>query len=52
LNTIHKVNLSETQLTLLRALLRHKVIFLVIGGQAISTYINSRKTFDLDIELT
>ena len=52
MNPNNKVTLSEPQELLLRALLRHKVVFLVIGGQAILTYTSYRKTDDLDILLS
>lgn len=52
MNPYNKVTLSEPQELLLRALLRHKVVFLVIGGQAILTYTSYRKTDDLDILLS
>ena len=48
----NQLTLRESQLRVLRALVRNKVSFLVIGGQAIACYTAKRTTNDLDILLS
>lgn len=45
------VVISQDQFNLLNALIKNRVTFLVIGGQAIKAYDSTRETFDLDVLL-
>ena len=46
------MQLNEHQTNLVKLLVRHKVVFLVIGGHAVLEYSNYRTTSDLDILLS